>query len=200
MARTRTISPPPPTSAAGRRGLCRGAHRAGAGAGGEGRAARHRHRHRRPEPASRHRDRRGGPRRHRADEICGTTPMPARPRWRWRWRRSPASIPKTAWSAPSAASRRRRARSTSFPAACVFTVDLRVADRRACGWQPSQRFEAEAQTHRRARAGSTSRSSCFTRSRPRIARRRCRRRWRRASPISATRRSGCRPAPATTRR
>ena len=79
--------------------------------------------------ASRHRDRRGRPRRHRADDAA--------PRCARRRRRDGAGAGSdrarasraTAWSAPSAASRRCRAPSTSFPARVLFTVDLRSLDR-----------------------------------------------------------------------
>ena len=142
---------------------------------------------------------RGGPRRHRADARCATTRSPARPKWCWRSRRSRASTRTTAWSAPSAASRRRPARSTSFPAASAFTVDLRSltdALRTAAierSRREARRIAMRAQARGRLRAVPRDRDHRLRAGAAGRAGRRHRR-------CSATSRSGCRRAPATTRR
>ena len=182
------------------RGLCRGPYRAGAGAGGQGPAARHRHRHRRPEPAPRHGDRRGRPRRHGADECCGATRLPARPRWRWRWRSIAREHPEDGMVGTVGRIEAVPGAVNIIPGRVLFTVDLRSLTDSAAREGRSQRFEAEARAHRRSARPRPSRSSRSTRLPPRIARRRCRKRWPPASPRWAIRRSGCHPARATTRR
>ena len=86
-----------------------------------------------------------------------------------------------------------------IPGRVLFTVDLRsLTD--AAAHRGHRAICGRSGAHRRRHAASPCPSSRSTRSRPRIARRRCRTRWRRASPRSAIRRSGCRPGPATTPR
>ena len=86
-----------------------------------------------------------------------------------------------------------------IPGRVVFTVDLRALTD-ALRIAAVERFEAEAQRIATAR-GLEGRDRAVPRDRDRALRAaaagRC---WPQASPISATRRSGCRPAPATTHR
>ena len=83
------------------------------------------------------------------------------------------SIPRTAWSAPSAASRRRPARSMSSRARVGVHGRIAFAHRRAAAGG-ARAVRGRSAAHRRQRAGWNSRSSRSMRSRPRTARRHCR--------------------------
>ena len=164
----------------------------------QGRAARHRHRHRRPGQAPRHRDRRGRARRHRADESA--------PRCLCRRGRDGAGAGKDRPRASRGRHGRHRRPHRGGAGRSQHHSRPRVVHRRSavahrCVARRSHRtFRGRGGAHRQGARPHGVASSRSTRSRPRIARRRCRMRWRRASPTSATRRSGCRPAPATTPR
>ena len=113
---------------AGRARLSRGAYRAGAGARAGGRAARRGQRHRQPGPLPLQRARRGRPCRHRADDDA---PRRAGRRGRDDAGHRGGGAARAAsprWSARSARSGCRPARSNVIPGSVEFSLDLRAAD------------------------------------------------------------------------
>ena len=125
-------------------------------------AARRRHRHRRPDLAPRRQcsARPATPAPCRC--CCGATRLPARPKMVLALRDdSRASTRGRAWSAPSAASRLRRAPSMSFPADVVFTVDMRSGSDRRAARKLRRTLRGRSRAHRRRRAARRCRIEPF---------------------------------------
>ncbi len=161
----------------------------------EGLPRRRRHRHQRRHAPVRHPRRHGGTRRHRADGDADAMRSSAPPNASSR--SSSNARTTSACSAPSAACAPTRARPTSFPGRCAFTVDMR------CASDQHRRLavaSAVRTIERLAKMRGLKPQIDVTLREPhgRPARTGCRRRFRRRSSGRAIAPWRCRAAPATT--